>query len=161
MTNKLTYQIYFRISCGDIQHHWYIHYYSPSPCPCGHKAGIIWNIATCEQFTVKGKKKLIILFENNVKNIQMKTIFEMMSLHCVPYILYWIQADWKFYIQTYCQIIWVNFANMVTIIFFQADVHIWLTPPLPPVPHFCLTPSPLTCGHPLWMIWKAIYLFNF
>ena len=114
----------------------------PSPCPCGHKAGIIWNIATCEQFTVKGKKKLIILFENNVKNIRMKTIFEMMSLHCVPYILYWIQADWKFYIQTYCQIIWVNFANMVTIIFFQADVHIWLTPPPPPVPHFCLTPLP-------------------
>ena len=26
------------------------------PCPCGHKAGIIWNTATCEQFTLKGKK---------------------------------------------------------------------------------------------------------
>ena len=33
----------------------------PSPCPWGHKAGIIWNITTCEQFTLKGKKKLIIL----------------------------------------------------------------------------------------------------
>ena len=29
---------------------------TPSPCPCGHKAGIIWNIATCEQSTLKGKK---------------------------------------------------------------------------------------------------------
>ena len=65
-------------------------------------------------------KKLIILFENNVKNIRMKTIFEMMSLHCVPYILYWIQAEWKFYMQTYSQIIWVNFTNMVAIIFFQS-----------------------------------------
>ena len=27
-----------------------------SPCLCGRKAGIIWNIATCEQFTLKGKK---------------------------------------------------------------------------------------------------------
>ena len=99
-------------------------------------------------------KKLIILFENNVKNIRMKTIFEMMSLHCVPYILYWIQAEWKLYIQTYCQIIWVNFTNMVAIIFFQADVHIWLTTPLPlsAFVHFCLTPLPsLMCGHPLWM----------
>ena len=26
------------------------------PCPCRHKAGIIWNIATYEQFTLKGKK---------------------------------------------------------------------------------------------------------
>ena len=33
----------------------------PSPCPCGHKTGIIWNIATCEQFILKGKKTLIIL----------------------------------------------------------------------------------------------------
>ena len=76
----------------------------------------------------------------------MKTIFEMMSLHCVPYILYWIQAEWKFYIQTYCQIIWVNFTNMVAIIFFQADVHIWLTTPLPlsAFVHFCLTPTPST-----------------
>ena len=71
-----------------------------SPCTCGHKFGIIWNIATCEQFTLKGKK-LISLYENNVKNIRMKTIFKMMSLHCVPYILYWIRAEWKFYIQTY------------------------------------------------------------
>ena len=28
----------------------------PSPCLCGHKTGIIWNIGTCEQFTLKGKK---------------------------------------------------------------------------------------------------------
>ena len=33
----------------------------PSPCPCRHKAGIIWNITTCEQLTLKGKKNLIIL----------------------------------------------------------------------------------------------------
>ena len=123
-----------------------------SPCPCGHKAGIIWNIAACEQFTLKGKK-LIILFENNVKNIQMKTIFKMMSLHCVPCILYWIQAEWKFYIQTYCQIIWVNFTNMVATFFFPSGRphlanHLL---PLSAFVHFCLTPSPLMCGHPLWM----------
>ena len=93
-------------------------------------------------------KKLIILFENNVKNIRMKTIFEMMSLHCVPYILYWIQAEWKFYIQTYCQIIWVNFTNMVAIIFFPSGrPHLANHPPPLPLSafvHFCLTPlSPL------------------
>ena len=33
----------------------------PSLCPCRHKASIIWNITTCEQFTLKGKKKLVIL----------------------------------------------------------------------------------------------------
>ena len=32
-----------------------------SLCPYRHKASIIWNIATCEQFTMKGKKNLIIL----------------------------------------------------------------------------------------------------
>ena len=48
----------------------------------------------------------------------MKPIFEMMSLHCVSYILYWIQAERKFYIQTYRQIIWVNLTNIVAIIFF-------------------------------------------
>ena len=89
---------------------------------------------------------MIILFENNVKNIRMKTILEMMSLHCVPYILYWIQAERKFYIQTYCQIISVNFTNMVAIIFFKADVHIWLTIPSP-CPHlstfaWSLSPPP-------------------
>ena len=41
-------------------------------------------------------KKLIILFENSIKNIRVKTIIEMMSLHCIPYIPYWIQAEWKF-----------------------------------------------------------------
>ena len=74
-------------------------------------------------------KKLIILFENNVR---MKTIFEMMSFHCVPHILYWIQAEWKFYIQTYRQIIWVNFTNMVAIIFFQSGrPHLANHPPSP------------------------------
>ena len=50
------------------------------------------------------------------KSVRMKTILEIMSLHCILYIVYWIQAEWKFYIQTYCQIIWVNFTNMVAII---------------------------------------------
>ena len=86
----------------------------PSPCLCIHKVRIIWNIRTCEQFTLNGKKTDHFV----LKNIWMKTIFEMMSLHCVPFILYWIQAEWKFYIQTYCQIIRVNFTNMVAIIFF-------------------------------------------
>ena len=85
----------------------------------------------------------------------MKTIFEMMSLHCVPYILYWIQAEWKFYIQTYRQIIWVNFTNMVAIIFFPSGrPHLANHPlPLSAFVHFCLTPlpPPLMCGHPLWM----------
>ena len=42
---------------------------------------------------------------------------------------------------------------MVAIIFFQADVHIWLTTPLPlsAFVHFCLTSTPLMCRHPLWM----------
>ena len=30
---------------------------SPSLCPCGHNAGIIRNITTCEQLTLKDKKK--------------------------------------------------------------------------------------------------------
>ena len=34
--------------------------------PAG-KAGIIRNIATCKQFTLKCKKNLIIVFENNLK----------------------------------------------------------------------------------------------
>ena len=109
-------------------------------------------------------KKLIILFENNIKNIWMKTVFEM-SIHCVPYILYWIQAEWKFYIQTYCQIIWVNFTNMVATFFFPSGRphlanHLL---PLSAFVHFCLTPSPLMCGHPLWMAPYSIsqYFKNF
>ena len=35
----------------------------PSPCPCGHKAGIIWNIATCEQFILKEKKLIILILD--------------------------------------------------------------------------------------------------
>ena len=58
-----------------------------------------------------------------------------MSLHCVPYILYWIQAEWKFYIRTYCQIIWVNFTNMAAIIFFPSGCpHLANHPPYP-CPH--------------------------
>ena len=74
----------------------------------------------------------------------MKTIFEMMSLHCVPYILYWIQAEWKFYIQTYCQIIWVNFTNIVAIIFFPSGrPHLANhSLPLSAFAYFCLTPLP-------------------
>ena len=75
----------------------------------------------------------------------MKTIFEMMSLHCVPYILYWIQAEWKFYIQTYCQIIWVNFTNMVAIIFFPSGRQHLANHPPPPVRICPLLPDP----HPL------------
>ena len=114
----------------------------PSPYPCGYKAGIIWNIATWEQFTLKGKKNLIILLENNVKNIRMKTIFEMMSLHCVPYILYWIQAEWKFHIQTYCQIIWVNYTSMVAIIFFPSGRPHFANRPPRPVRICTLLPYP-------------------
>ena len=89
------------------------------PCPFGHKAGIIWKIATFHTLNNSHwrVKKLIILFENNAKNIRMKTIFEMMSLHCVRYILYLIQAGRKFNIQTYCQIIRVNFTYMVATFF--------------------------------------------
>ena len=89
-------------------------------------------------------KKLIILFENNVKKIQMKTIFEMMSWHCVPYILYWIQAYWKFYL-----------TNMVAIIFFQSGRPHLANHPSSPCPFlstFAWPPSPLMCGHPLWMV---------
>ena len=98
-------------------------------------------------------KKLIILFENNVKNIRMKTIFEMMSLHCVPYILYWIQAEWKLYIQTYCQIIWVNFKYGSYNFCPSGRLHLANQPqPLSAFVHFCMTRlTPLMCGHPLWM----------
>ena len=96
----------------------------------------------------------------------MKTIFEMMSLHCIPYILYWIQAEWKFYIQTYCQIIWVHFTNMVAIIFFwsgrphlanhpplsmSAFIHFYLTPPPPPSP-----PPPL-----LFFTFHCLHQFHY
>ena len=51
-----------------------------------------------------------------------------------------------------------NFTNMVAIIFFQADVHIWLTTHPSPCPHwstFAWPPSPpVMCGHPLWMATK-------
>ena len=99
-------------------------------------------------------KKLIILFENNIKNIRMKTIFEMMPLHCVPYILYCIQAEWKFYIQTYCQIIWVNFTNVVAIIIFPSGHPHLANHTLSPCPHLSTSgwhPSPLMCAHSLWM----------
>ena len=49
--------------------------------------------------------------------------------------------------------IWVNFTNMVAIIFFQADVHIWLTAPSPCLDFstFAWPPSPLMCQLPLCM----------
>ena len=107
-------------------------------------------------------KKLIILFENNIKNIWMKTVFEM-SIHCVPYILYWIQAEWKLYIQTYCQIIWVNFTSMVPFFFPSGRPHLANHPlPLSTFVHFCLTPPlpTLMCGHPLWMAHHGEKLFK-
>ena len=110
----------------------------PSPCPglfkfgCSppHPVRLDTRLALFETLQLVNNshwrvKKLIILFENNLKNIRMKTIF--MSLHCVPYILHWIQAEWKFYIQTNCQIIWVNFTNTIAIIFFLY----WPIPMLP------------------------------
>ena len=99
-------------------------------------------------------ENLIILFENNVKNIRMKTIFEIMSLHCVLHILYWIQAEWRFYIQTYCQIIAVNFTNMVAIIFFLSGRAHSADHPPSPCQHFSTVvwpPSPVMYGHHLWM----------
>ena len=129
---------------------------TPSPCPCGQKAGIIWNIASCEQFTLKSKKNLIILFENNIKNIRMKTIFKMMSLHCVPYIPYWMNTSTIKILYTDILSNYLSkFHEYGSYNFFQADLHIWLTTPLPlsAIVHFCLTPSlsPLICGHPLWI----------
>ena len=109
------------------------------------------------QFSVNRILLQLFLFENNLKSIRMKTIFEMMSLHCVPYILYWIQAEWKFYIQTYCQIIWVNFTNMVAIIFFPSGrPHLANHPPPSPCPHLSTFvwphSPPFRSGHPLWMV---------
>ena len=40
------------------------------------------------QFSVNRILLYLFLFENSAKNIRMKAIFEMMSLHCVPYIIY-------------------------------------------------------------------------
>ena len=60
----------------------------------------------------------------------------------IPYILYWIQAEWKFYIQTYCQIIWVKFTNMVAIIP-RGHPHLANhTLLLSASVHFCLIPIP-------------------
>ena len=74
----------------------------------------------------------------------MKTIFEMMSLHCDPCILYSVKVEWKFYIQTYCHIVWVDFANTVAIIFYPSGrPHLTNHPlPLSAFVHFSLTPSP-------------------
>ena len=68
----------------------------------------------------------------------------MMLLNCVPYILYWIQAQWKSYVQTYFQIIWVIFTNMVAMIFFPSGgLHLVNHPlSLSAFVHFCLTPPP-------------------
>ena len=107
-------------------------------------------------------KKLIILFENNVKNILMKTTFEMMSLHCVQYILCWIQAEWKFYIQTYCQIMSKCHKYDSYNFFPSGRPHLANHPrplPLSAFVHFCLTPLPNVrtsfIGGPFW----RAYLF--
>ena len=122
-----------------------------SPCPCRHKAGIIWNIATCEQFTLKGKNwsfwywmytRVFLLdnFDNSIPKDGVDHEVNVTHRHDWPnknfYILYWIQAEWKFYIQAYCQIIWVNFTNIVPIIFFLSGR-----------PHFANHPSPSPCPH--------------
>ena len=85
--------------------------------------------------------------ENNVKNIQKKTIFEMMSLHCAPNILYWTQAE------LYCQIIWVNFTNMVAIFFSPSGC--------PHLAHHSPSPvriSPLLPDPPPLLMWGNLLL---
>ena len=80
-------------------------------------------------------KKLIILFENNIKNIWMKTIFEMMSLHSIHSLLN--ISRMKILYTDYCQIIWVNFTNMAAMIFFPGG-------------HPHLDNHPLPCPHDVW-----------
>ena len=90
----------------------------------------------------------------------MKTIFEMMSLHCVPYIPYWMNTG-RMKIYTYCQIIYIlsnylsKFHKYGSYNFFpsgrpQLANH---TLPLSAFVYFCLNPlpPPLICRHPLWM----------
>ena len=60
-------------------------------------------------------------------------------------ILFFSPCSIKFYIQTYCQIIWVNL-NMVAIIF-QTNIVIWLTTPssCPHLSNFAWPPPPTLC----------------
>ena len=104
----------------------------------------------------------------------MKIIFEMISLHWILHILFGIQAEWKFYIQTYCQIIWVNFTNMVAKIFFPSGRPHLANHPPPSLRIFPLLPDPpfppafLMCGilygwPPLrrvihWELWVMIQI---
>ena len=134
-------------------HIWLSTHY-PSPCPCGHKAGITWNIATCEQFTLKGKKNWSLCLKITWKTFEWRQY----SKWCHYIVFHTFSIEYKqkekFYIQTYCQIIRVNFTNTVAIIFFPCGCphlanHLL---PLSAFVHFCLTPLPsLMCGHPLWM----------
>ena len=71
----------------------------------------------------------------------MKTIFEMMSLHCVPYIPYWIQAEWKFYMQTYYQIM-SEFHKYGSYNFFPSGRPHLANHPPPPVRICPLLPDP-------------------
>ena len=127
--------------------------HSPSPCPCGHKASITWNIATYEQFTVKGKKNY---------SFCLKITFEWRQYlkwcHYIAFHTFSIEYNrTKILYTDILPIVWVNFTNMVAIFFFQADFPIWLTTP-PPPPSVCifpLLPDPLPllmCGRPLWMV---------
>ena len=124
----------------------------PSPCPCGHKTGIIWNIATCERFTLKGKK---MHSKNSIPKDGVDHEVNVTHRHdwpnknaSIPKSLYGKRKDF-IYRSKFHKYGSYNF-------FFQADVHIWLTTPLPlsAFAHFCLTslpPSPLMCRHPLLM----------
>ena len=114
----------------------------PSPCPCGHKASITWNIATYEQFTVKGKKNY---------SFCLKITFEWRQYlkwcHYIAFHTFSIEYNrTKILYTDILPIVWVNFTNMVAIFFFQANFPIWLTTPPPSLclhfPTFAWPPSP-------------------
>ena len=133
----------------------------PSPCPWTQG----WHyLKNCNLWTIhaEGWKKLIILildvhtcvllldnFDNSIPKDGVDHEVNVTHRHNWPnrnfYILYWIEAKWKFYIQTYCQIIWVNFINMEAIIFFPSGRPHLATPlplPLSAFIHFCLNSLP-------------------
>ena len=85
----------------------------------------------------------------------MKTIFEMMSLYCVPYIPYWMNTGRMkifIYILSNYQ---SKFHKYGSYSFFPSGrPHLANHPlPLSAFVYFCLNPLPpfLICGHPLWM----------
>ena len=135
---------------------------SPSPYLCGHKASIIWNIATCEQFTLKGKKNLIILildvhicvfvldnFDNSIPKDGVDHEVNVTHRHdwpnknaSVPISLSRKRKDFIFQplwhkMKILCTAILPNYLNKFKYgsynFFFQADVHIWLITTLAPV----------------------------